>query len=98
MHVSVHMRPGTCMYLLGKHLRGTILHAPPCPPIRRAGLCKASANLALGWWVSSPADVKWGGLAGWVLALMVPLLAALAKNWATVVLANAVLGFQQVCA
>lgn len=76
------------------HSLGVNQHAPL---LCHAGLCKASANLALGWWVSSPEDVKWGGLAGWLLALVVPLLAALAKNWTTVVLSNAVLGFQQVC-
>ena len=58
------------------------------------GLTKALANLAAGWLVSHRSR-RWTLVAGWLVALPVPIVIMYAPTWSWIVAANALLGVSQ---
>ena len=58
------------------------------------GLTKALSNLAAGWLVGRRGR-RWTLVAGWLVALPVPIVILFAPTWAWIVAANALLGINQ---
>jgi len=58
------------------------------------GFTKALSNLAAGWSVERHGR-RWTLVAGWIVALPVPMMILLAPSWSWIVAANALLGINQ---